>query len=80
MDIYFNLGHQIPQWVPICDPQWHSSPEGTWRGEFLSAVYMRSNGLNRVRGDFCHNINTFGRSRYTDKHYHHGIAQDPTQQ
>ena len=79
MKLYFNLGHEVDKWVPISDPNWYKNHHGSWRGEWLSATYMRANGLHRIRGDFAHNLNTFGRSRFTDKHYHHQIAPDPTE-
>lgn len=80
MKLYFNLGNEFTKYVPIADPNWANDHHGSWRGEWLSGTYMKVNGINKIRGDFNHDINRFGRSRFTDKHYHHGIASDPTEQ
>lgn len=80
MKLYFDLGYKFAEYVPISDPNWYNDHHGSWRGEWLSGTYMKKNGINRIRGEFNHDINRYGRSRFTDKHYHHGIAPDPTEQ
>lgn len=80
MKRYFSLAKNFTDLVPKADPDWDISPHGSWRGEWILAYYMTSIGQPLVYGDFHVRMNASGRSRFTDKHYHHSIAQDPTEQ
>lgn len=80
MMTYFQLGKEFPKYVKISDPNWFNNPEGSWRGEWISGTYLKHKNISCVKGPFNVRLNTYGRSRFTDKHYHHGIAPDPTEQ
>jgi hypothetical protein len=82
--LYCDMGKHIKELVPLSDPNWAKTDiiDGytwTWGREFLIGYYMKKNNIPWVHGDFEVTMNTFGRSRFTDKHYHHSIAQDPTE-
>ena len=47
--------------------------------EHLVGVYHMMNNKTQVFGNFKCHINSNGRSRYTDHHFHHGILPDPTE-
>lgn len=79
MKRYFSLSKRFNEIIPLADPNWDTSPHGRWRGEWILAFYMLHIGQPLVYGDFNVIMNGSGRSRYTDKHYHHRIAPDPTE-
>jgi hypothetical protein len=74
----FTCMSDLPRYIPISDPNWANAPHGKWRGEWLIGTFLRLTGLETMRGPFNVRMNTYGRSAFTDKHFHHGIAQDPT--
>lgn len=76
----FNCMNELPRYIPLSDPNWASEPHGRWRGEWLIGTFLRLTGLETIRGPFSVRMNTYGRSAFTDKHFHHGIAPDPTSQ
>jgi hypothetical protein len=84
MKLYFDFGKQIPELVPLSDPLWAKHPEVLdalnwhWGREELLEFYMNRLAIPFTCGNFSANINNYGRSRFTDKHYHHPIAPDPT--
>ena len=78
MKFYCGIGKEYKELVPLAQPLWESTPVG-WTLEYLFGFYMKKYNRTHCRGDFISHINTAGRSRYTDKHYHHGIALDPTE-
>jgi hypothetical protein len=66
--------------IPVSDPNWELDRHGTWTSEFLMGTYMKLHNKKFAIADCKFHINlTSGRSRYTDKHYHHPIAIDPTE-
>lgn len=78
-DIYFNFADKFVELVPMCDPKWEFNTHGTWSSEHVFGRYLQHNGIEKpVFGDFKFHINWNGRSKYTDKHYHHPIVIDPT--
>lgn len=79
MKKYFSLAKYFRDLVPKADPNWFASPHGSWRGEWILSYYLTSIGQPLVYGDFYTQMNVNGRSRFTDKHYHHRIAIDPTE-
>jgi hypothetical protein len=79
MKKFFSLGKEFPKYVKIADPNWFQNPVGSWRGEWLSGTFLKHNNMSVVKGPFRARLNTYGRSRFTDKHFHHQIAPDPTE-
>lgn len=79
MTKFFSLGKFFPDYITIADPNWHQNPQGSWRGEWLSGTFLKHNNIKTIKGPFNCRMNTYGRSRFTDKHYHHPIAKDPTE-
>jgi len=79
-DIYCNVANDFVNLVPKCDPNWEHNGHGTWSSEHIFGRYLQSKGIVKpVFGDFKFHINWNGRSKYTDKHYHHPIVFDPTE-
>lgn len=78
MKFYCNMADHFRDLVPVADPKWELNGHGTWSPEHVFAVYMKMNNRQQVLGDFKFHINRYGRSRFTDKHYHHQIVPDPT--
>jgi hypothetical protein len=81
MKLYCDLGKNYLQLIPMADPAWETSyQENGNRGEHLLGTWLKYNNHPSplYRGDFNVRLNTYGRSKYTDKHYHHPIAIDPT--
>lgn len=76
----FNCMSELHRYIPISDPNWATEPHGKWRGEWLIGTFLRETGLKTQRGPFSVRMNTYGRSAFTDKHHHHGVAPDPTSQ
>ena len=70
---------QFPSYVQLSDSQWYANPHGTWRGEWLFGTFLKHNNMPVSKGDFAIQMNTYGRSKFTDKHYHHNVASDPTE-
>ena len=53
--------------------------EHDWALEHMIRYYFESNNRRIIRGQFNHDINRVGKSKYTtDKHTHEPIAPDPT--
>ena len=80
MKFYCGIGKEFEKYVLLSDPEWECNGHGTWSLEHLMGTYMKAHNRTQTLGNFNHYINTQGRSRYTDKHYHHGIVPDPTAQ
>lgn len=83
MKFYCDFGRQYPKLVPIADPLWLNNGKDraehwSWSTEHVIGTYMKINNRQRITGNFQHFINVNGRSRFTDKHYHHPIVPDPT--
>jgi hypothetical protein len=83
MRFYCSLSNEFRELVPAADPKWGDSDivDGTWKwgAEHLIGFYLRKYNFRISYGDFRATLNSFGRSKYTDKHYHHKIAPDPTE-
>jgi len=75
---FVNLADYFRDLVPECDPNWEHESHGTWSCEHVLGTYMKKHNKEQVFGDFKFHINWSGRSRFTDKHYHHPIVPDPT--
>jgi hypothetical protein len=89
MKLYCGLGREFKELIPIADPTWYqigmhpgySGPHrGPWGPETLLDMYLKKYNKVQTFGNFRHTFNTRGRSRFTDKHYHHSVAADPTEQ
>ena len=78
MKFFCSLADHWKDLVPVCDPLWEQIPEGTWSCEHVLGTYMKQSNVQQTFGDFKFHINGRGRSRFTDKHYHHMIVPDPT--
>jgi hypothetical protein len=76
--LFVDVADHFKDLVPKCDPNWEHNPHGNWSSEHILGIYMKSQNKKQVFGNFKFNINWSGRSRFTDKHYHHLISQDPT--
>jgi hypothetical protein len=79
MKTYCNLAKRYNEMVVMADPNWQNEPHGKWRGEWLLGAYMVHIGQPLVYGNFNVIMNGSGRSRFTDKHFHHPVAADPTE-
>ena len=84
MKSFCDMGKHIKELVPLSDPHWSRTDmiDGatwTWGREFLIGYYMKQRNIPWVNGEFQTIMNSYGRSRFTDKHFHHPVAQDPTE-
>jgi hypothetical protein len=74
-----DLVNDFNKYVVLSDPNWDDNTHhGVWSLEHIIGAYYLTNNKQVGAGGFNTYINTQGRSRYTDKHYHHGITSDPT--
>lgn len=78
MKFYCKLGKKFNYYITKTNPNWETDPHG-WAVEHMLATHMIENNQPHIIGNFKHTINSQGRSRYTDKHYHHQIVSDPTE-
>jgi hypothetical protein len=78
MNIYFGMADHFKRLVPVACPNWEYNGHG-WSSEHILGLYLQENNIPLVHGDFKFHINWNGRSKYTDKHYHHRIVKDPTE-
>lgn len=83
MSFYCGLGKYYKDLVPQSDPNWNESDHvigsrWKWGVEYLIGYRAKKNNVVFNTGDFGVTLNTYGRSKFTDKHYHHKIAADPT--
>jgi hypothetical protein len=78
MKFYCGLGKEYRDLVPLAQPDWENTPVG-WTIEYLLGVYMKKYNKTHYRGTFASSVHNQGRSRFADKHFHHFIAQDPTE-
>lgn len=76
---YCDFADHFKRLVPVSDPNWERNGHGTWSSEHVFGKYMMENGKHQAFGDFKFHINWSGRSKFTDKHYHHPIVPDPTE-
>lgn len=79
MEFYTRIGKEFKEIVPLTDPTWATIRPGTWTVEFLFGTYFKKYNHSHARGNFYCRMNTQGKSRYTDKHYHHIVVPDPTE-
>ena len=84
MKFICSLSKELKELVSAADPNWGDSNNvddtWTWSNEHIMGFYIKKYNFPVAYGDFRVTLNTHGRSRYTDKHYHHQIAPDPTEQ
>jgi hypothetical protein len=84
MEIYGKVGKEFTELVPLSDPHWQGDGKvlkaetWTWGLEHLLSTLFNKYNVKRTSGDFNTSINTYGRSKFTDKHFHHRIGNDPT--
>jgi len=78
MKFFCGLARQINHYIVLSDPNWEYNGHGYWSPEHLFATYYKLHNKEFVFGSFNALLNTQGRSKYTDKHYHHKIVPDPT--
>jgi hypothetical protein len=80
MGLYCGLGKHYKEIIPLADPNWEISNHGPWRGEALVGYWLKHNNypIPLKKAEFNMRMNTYGRSKYTDKHFHHRIVPDPT--
>jgi len=84
MKFYCEKGKHFKELIPKSDPNWNISDTingatWTWCTEHVIGYYLKNSNTPLNYGDFGVVLNSYGRSRFTDKHYHHGVAQDPTE-
>jgi hypothetical protein len=87
MNFYCGTGREFKELIPVLDPKWYEigghpiypNYRGPWGPEYLLDYRMRRDNINAVCGNYHHTFNMYGRSRFTDKHYHHLIVPDPTE-
>jgi hypothetical protein len=79
MKFYTRLGSEFRDIVPLADPNWSNKTHGTWTVDYLFGTYFKKYDHPHARGEFQCRMNTRGRSKFTDKHYHHQIVPDPTE-
>jgi hypothetical protein len=83
MKTYCEMATYVKDLVPLADPHWADtdlhSEHWSWSRECLIGYYMKQHNIPWAYGNFNVIMNSFGRSRFTDKHYHHPIAPDPTE-
>lgn len=75
---FCDLAKDFNKYVILSDPNWENNCHGSWSLEDIIGTYYLTNNKHVKPGNFRTFINTHGRSRFTDKHYHHGITHDPT--
>lgn len=75
---FVDFADHFAELVPESDPNWEYNSHGNWSCEHVLGTYMKKHNKQQVFGNFKFHINWSGRSRFTDKHYHHPISQDPT--
>lgn len=84
MDLYTKLGDKYCEYVVKSDPRWEENGHGTWAGEHVLVTYLEDINQKYILGDFKSLITgaagcpIMGRSKYTDRHFHHSILPDPT--
>jgi hypothetical protein len=87
LEFYCGTGRELTEIIPLADPRWYQigghidypNYRGPWGPEQLLDLRMKRQGIEPFCGDYHHTFNTQGRSRFTDKHYHHPVVQDPTE-
>jgi hypothetical protein len=80
MRFFCGLARQINHYITLSDPNWEYNGHGDWSPEHLFGTYYKLHSKEFYFGDFVALLNTQGRSKYTDKHYHHRVVADPTEQ
>lgn len=83
MRFYCGLSKEFRDLVPQADPTWADSDivdsTWTWGTEHVIGYYLRKYNVPLTYGNFRVTLNTHGRTKYTDRHYHHQVVQDPTE-
>ncbi len=82
MEFYCDLINHFKRYVPLVSRVWEDDIH-TWASEHILAYHIKENNKQQVLGNFGHILAgapgalTQGRSRFTDKHYHHPIIEGP---
>jgi hypothetical protein len=83
MKFICSLSKEFKELVVAADPKWGDSDivndTWSWSTEHIMGFYIKKYNFLINYGSFRVTLNTYGRSRFTDKHYHHQIAPDPTE-
>lgn len=78
-----SLSKEFKELVVAADPTWGDSDivDGTWTWgtEHLMGFYMKKYNFPVTYGNFRTTLNSYGRTKYTDRHYHHQVVKDPTE-
>lgn len=77
MKFYCSLIDNFNHYIPLVCPDWEKNLHG-WSGEHLLGFHLESNNKKQYIDNFRHVLAAHGRSKFTDKHYHLPIVQDPT--
>lgn len=82
MEFYCDVINHFDRYIPIVSSNWEDDIH-TWASEHLLAQHLKENNKPQPLGGFGHILAgisgavTQGRSRFTDKHYHHPIVPGP---
>jgi hypothetical protein len=82
MRFYCDMINHFDKYIPVVSSNWEDDIH-TWASEHLLAQHLKENNKPQSLGDFGHILAgipgsvTPGRSRFTDKHYHHPIIPGP---
>jgi len=83
MKFYCGIGKEYESLVPQSDPLWNKTnqrhPNWKWGAEHLMGYRFAKYNVIPTTGNFGITLNSYGRSKFTDKHFHHSIARDPTE-
>lgn len=84
MKIYTSIANEYAEIVKMSDPNWEQNGHGTWAGEHVLQTYLEYKKIGFEIGDFksllagSAGTPIVGRSKYTDRHFHHKVLPDPT--
>lgn len=82
LKFYSSLIDRFQEYVPLVSKEWEDNIH-TWASEHVLAYHLKVNNKPQVLGNYGHILAgapgaiTQGRSRFTDKHYHHPIIEGP---
>jgi hypothetical protein len=82
MKFYCDMINHFDRYIPVVAPNWEDDIH-TWASEHLLAQHLKEHNKPQTLGGFGHILAgipgaiTQGRSRFTDKHYHHPIIPGP---
>lgn len=86
LKFYVSLADHFPEYVVKSDPNWElNGRDCTWSSEHILGMYMKENNKPLITANFssylagANRSEVYGRSKYTDKHYHLPVIKDPTE-